>query len=52
MAFTDNTESEFNRNAGLDSNGVHTVFGKTPKGMSGKTLKSEKCLIETKRFCH
>lgn len=39
MAFTDNTKSEFNRNAGLDSNGVYTVFGKVPKGISGKTFE-------------
>lgn len=39
MAFTDNTKSEFNRNAGLVSNGVYTVFGEIPKGISGKTFE-------------
>ena len=39
MVFTDNTKSEFNRNAGLDSNGVYTVFGEIPKGISGKTFE-------------
>lgn len=38
MAFTDNTKSELNRNAGFNSDGTYTVFGDIPKGIDENTF--------------